>query len=223
MKITTLSLLCAGMLALGACSSNSGKTEDANTAGGNAGDNYMNSATNGDTSAASMPAGADTSKASAMNSSTAPADMNANMAPMTDAEFMMKADEGGHNEIGLSKLALSKGVTGEAKTYADKMIADHTKAGAELKPIAQKKNVKLSGDMDAEHKTIRDNMTKLSGKEFEKAYMDQMVTDHVKTVALFQSEIKNGKDADAKAFASKTLPVIQQHTDMAKKDSNMKM
>ncbi|WP_303309509.1 DUF4142 domain-containing protein [Hymenobacter sp. BT730] len=146
-----------------------------------------------------------------------------NMPVLTDEQFMMKADEGGHNEIGLSKLALEKGVTGEAKTYANKMVADHTKAGTELMAIAKKKNVKLPGDMDAEHKSIQDRLSKLSGKEFEKAYMDQMVIDHDKTVALFQSEINNGKDADAKAFASKTLPVIQQHTTMAKENDNMKM
>lgn len=145
------------------------------------------------------------------------------MPPMSDADFMMKADEGGHNEMGLSKVVLMKNPSPTVKAYANKMIADHTKAGNELMPIAKKHGVKLKGTMDAEHQAIREAMLKMSGPALEKKYMDQMVPDHEKTEALFQSEIANGKEADAKAFASKTLPVIQQHTSMAKADDKMKM
>lgn len=153
----------------------------------------------------------------------AAADATAAMPAMSDADFMMKADEGGHNEMGLSKVVLTKNPSPTVKAYATKMIADHTKAGMELMPIAKKHGVKLKGMMDPEHQAIREAMLKLSGPALEKKYMDQMVPDHEKTVALFKSEIANGKEADAKAFASKTLPVIQQHTDMAKADDKMKM
>ena len=223
MKNITLSLLCASLLATGACSTASDK-EATNTktesevAGGNAGDNTMNSATLGDS--ASSTAVTDSAGAPA-NARTGPATLNGYT--LDDKQFMVKADQGGHNEIGLSKLALEKGVTGDAKTYANKMIADHTKAGNELKPIAQKKSVALTGDMDPDHKAIRDRMSKMSGKTFEQAYMDQMVKDHEETEALLQSEIDNGQDPDVKAWAQKTLPVVQQHTGMAKHESGMKM
>ncbi len=55
-----------------------------------------------------------------------------------------------------------------------------------------------------------------------------MVKDHEATVAMFQKEINSGKDAEAKAFAEKTLPIIQGHLEMARKmmngmmNSNMK-
>ncbi|AMJ67653.1 DUF4142 domain-containing protein [Hymenobacter sp. PAMC 26628] len=145
------------------------------------------------------------------------------MPPMSDADFITKVDEGGHNEMGLSKVVLTKNPSPTVKAYANKMIADHTKAGAELTPIAKAHGVKLKGMMDAEHQTIREAMLKMSGPDLEKKYMDQMVTDHDKTVALFQSEIANGKQADTKAFASKTLPTIQQHDSMAKSGDKMKM
>ncbi|GGF04702.1 DUF4142 domain-containing protein [Hymenobacter cavernae] len=223
MKHITLSLLCAGLLATTACSTasdneNTNNKTDSEVAGGNAGDNAMNSATLGDSAAAAPVAD---SAGSADNARTGPAGITGSS--LDDKQFMVKADQGGHNEIGLSKLALEKGVTGEAKAYATKMIADHTKAGNELKPIAQKKGVTLTGDMDAAHKEIRDRLSKMSGKQFEQAYMGQMVTDHVETVALLQGEIQGGQDPEAKAWAQKTLPVVQQHTDMAKKDSGMKM
>ncbi|WP_324673382.1 DUF4142 domain-containing protein [Hymenobacter sp. GOD-10R] len=223
MKRITLSLLCASLLATGACStaSDGEKTNnktDSEVAGGNAGDNTMNAATKGDSVSSSAVTD---SAGSAATASTGPGTLNGST--LDDKQFMVKADQGGHNEIGLSKLALEKGVTGNAKTYADKMIADHTKAGNELKPIAQKKGVTLTGDMDPDHKTMRDRMSKMSGKEFEQAYMGQMAKDHEETVALLQSEIDNGQDPDAKAWAQKTLPVVKQHTDMAHKNNGMRM
>ncbi|OGX90196.1 hypothetical protein BEN49_23570 [Hymenobacter coccineus] len=145
------------------------------------------------------------------------------MAPMSDADFITKVDEGGHNEMGLSKIVLTKNPSPTVKAYANKMIADHTKAGAELTPIAKAHGVKLKGMMDAEHQTMREAMLKMSGPDLEKKYMDQMVTDHDKTVALFESEIANGKEADVKGFATKTLPTIQQHDNMAKANDKMKM
>lgn len=209
MKTTSfIAFLCAGALvATTACNTEnqSAGTDAANTTA---------AASNDPTAIDTNPLtpGEATAHNSALNGST-----------LDDQQFMIKADQGGHNEIGLSQLALEKGVTGDTKTFADKMIADHTKAGNELKAIAQQKGVTLTGEMDAEHKSLRDAMSKMSGKQFEQAYMDQMVKDHEQTVALLENEIDGGKDADVKAWAQKTLPVVQQHDVMAKHDSNMKM
>jgi putative membrane protein len=38
-----------------------------------------------------------------------------------------------------------------------------------------------------------------------------MVDDHKEDVDNFEEEVKDGNDADLKAFASKTLPVLNKH------------
>ncbi|GAB3394382.1 hypothetical protein GCM10027434_08130 [Hymenobacter luteus] len=139
----------------------------------------------------------------------------------TDPEFMMSAAHSDQNEIQLSKLALEKGVTGMAKDHANKMITDHTKSTADLKPIAQKKGVTLPTDMDAEHKAIAAQMKELSGKEFEQKYMEQMAMDHQKTVNTMVAHQKMTQDADLQGFITKTLPVVQAHLTMFKQHSSM--
>ncbi|MCR5887936.1 DUF4142 domain-containing protein [Hymenobacter sp. J193] len=134
----------------------------------------------------------------------------------TDPEFMKSAAHSDQNEIQLSKLALEKGVTGMVKEHANKMIQDHTKSTNDLKPIAQKKNVVLPTDMDAEHKAIAADMRKLSGKDFEKKFMDQMVADHQKTLNTLQAHLGMTQDADLKGFIQKVTPVVQSHLDMSK-------
>ena len=56
----------------------------------------------------------------------------------------------------------------------------------------------------------------MSGMDFDKAFMKQMVKDHEAAVKLFTRESERGTDADTKAFAAKTLPTLQNHLQMAK-------
>ncbi|QIL76343.1 DUF4142 domain-containing protein [Hymenobacter sp. HDW8] len=235
MKRTIMSLFCAGLLmATSACSNEKTATTDTPTnseeAGGNAGDNYMNAATDGDSATATMPS--DTAAGgSAAAAGTAPAGMNANSADPNgptaphkdDPEFMKSAAHSDQNEIQLSRLVLEKGVTGMAKDHANMMITDHTKSTADLKALAQKKNVTLPTDMDAEHKAIADQMRKLSGKELEQRFLQQMVTDHQKTLNTMQAHAKMTKDTELQGFITKTTPVIQKHLDTSKQHASMKM
>ena len=136
--------------------------------------------------------------------------------PSADRTFIEKATIGGMTEIQASKLAQEKGTTPAVKQYGAEMIADHTKAGDELSKIATTKGVTPPGTLDKSHQSSIDKLAKMSGADFDKAYMKQMVSDHKDTVSLFQKEAKSGKDSDLQAFASKTLPTLQGHLDEAK-------
>jgi putative membrane protein len=135
----------------------------------------------------------------------------------SDSKFMMLAATSDMNEIGLSQQALSKSTNEEVKKLAQMMIDDHTKSSEELKPLAASKGVVLPTEMDSKHKSAMGKMTSTSGMEFDTAYVKMMVKDHEKAVALYQKEANGGKDAEARAFAAKTLPVVQMHLDMSRK------
>ncbi|GAB3239552.1 hypothetical protein GCM10027346_32920 [Hymenobacter seoulensis] len=214
MKRILLSVSCIGLLSLGACSNSATETDTASTDATSAtADATM------DTASASM---ATPDTAMAASGGAAMGDPNGPTAPhKDDAEFMKSAAHSDQNEIQLSKLALEKGVTGMAKTHAEMMVRDHTKSTADLKAIAQKKGVTLPTDMDAEHKTIAADMRKLSGKEFEKKFMDQMVVDHQKTLNTMAAHQKMTQDADLQGFITKTTPVVANHLDMSKKHAGM--
>jgi putative membrane protein len=48
-------------------------------------------------------------------------------------------------------------------------------------------------------------------------YVDEMVKDHRKDVAEFKKQSQQAKDPELKSWASKTLPTLQQHLDMAER------
>jgi putative membrane protein len=133
-----------------------------------------------------------------------------------DQEFMNKAAQGGMAEVMLGQTASSKGTSPDVKNFGNRMVSDHGKANDELKQLAQTKGVTLPADVDDESKKMADKLSKLSGKDFDKAYIDGMVEDHEKDVKEFEKASKNAKDPDLKAWAAKTLPTLQDHLKMAK-------
>jgi putative membrane protein len=134
-----------------------------------------------------------------------------------DKKFMMEAAMGGKAEVAMAQLALTRSSSDAVKQYAQQMIDDHTKAGEELMQVASMKGITLPMEPDAKHKAMLAKMQGLSGAEFDSTYIKMAgVKDHEKMEKLFMSESSKGKDTDAKGFAAKTLPTVQEHLRMAR-------
>ena len=134
-----------------------------------------------------------------------------------DAKFATDAANGGLAEVAMGKLAQTKTTNPQVKSFADMMVTDHGKANDELAAIAKAKNITLPAAPDADHQKKLDDLSKLSGKDFDKAYVDAMVDGHKKTLDLMNMAAKDCKDSELKAFAAKTAPVVQTHLDAIKK------
>jgi putative membrane protein len=133
-----------------------------------------------------------------------------------DKDFVMKAAQGGMAEVMLGQMASTKGTSPDVKNFGNRMVSDHGKANDELKQLAQNKGMALPADVDDESKKMSDKLNAASGKDFDKQYISGMVDDHEKDVKEFEKESKDAKDPDLKAWASKTLPTLQDHLKMAK-------
>jgi putative membrane protein len=118
-------------------------------------------------------------------------------------------------EVELGNLAKQKASSSDVKQFGDRMVTDHSKANDELKKVAQKNNVQLPTELDAKNRATVDRLSKLSGDEFDKAYMKQMLTDHKHDVSTFKHVSTSAKDADVKQFASNTLPTLEDHLKLA--------
>lgn len=141
---------------------------------------------------------------------------NMNVSGNNSTSFMYKAAQGGMAEVKMGELAASKAQNAEVKQFGQKMVTDHTKANTDLKAVAAKENVSLPGDVNADQKETMDDLSKLSGAEFDKEYVSGMVEDHEKDVADFQAQADSGSDPDVKAFAARTLPTLKAHLEMIK-------
>jgi putative membrane protein len=161
--------------------------------------------------ALSGAASAQTNEAQAQRAAPNPSAMT--NAP--DAKFVEVASAAGLAEVGLGQLGAEKGQSQEVKTFGQTMVTDHTKANDELKSIAASKSIPTSTEPMAADTKAAAVIGNKSGPEFDAAFKKRMVADHEKVVKLFSKESASGKDADLKAFATKTLPILQHHLEMA--------
>jgi putative membrane protein len=132
-----------------------------------------------------------------------------------DNTFVTKAANGGMAEVKLGTLATQKAANPDVKAFGQQMVDDHGKANDELKQLASSRGITLPTDIDAKEQAKYDRLSKLSGAEFDRAYMKEMVSDHRTDVAEFRHESERGSDADVKAWATKTLPTLEHHLQMA--------
>ena len=113
-----------------------------------------------------------------------------------------------------SKLAQEKG-DASVKTFAAKMIKDHTGTSSELKAIAAKAKVDVPTALDSSHQSKLDKLKSLNGEDFVKQYDADQLAAHKDAVSMFERYAKGGDNAQLKAFAKKTLPHLKQHLQMA--------
>ncbi len=141
--------------------------------------------------------------------------VNANAQSDDDKKFLATASQSDVNEIKLSQLAEQKATNPAVKAFAEKMVAEHTKMSESMKPFAESWGVTPATDLDADHQKELDKLNGLSGADFDKEYIDQMVTDHAKALRAFTSEAKDTKDAKFRTAVLKGKTRVAAHKNMA--------
>ena len=132
------------------------------------------------------------------------------------SKFAVEAAQGGLTEVELGKVAMRNATDPSVKEFGLRMVSDHSRANDELKSIAAQKNIQLPAEVSSSQKSLIDKLSKLSGAEFDKEYMADMVKDHEEDVAAFETQAKDGGTAEIKEFAGKTLPTLKSHLEMAR-------
>lgn len=74
--------------------------------------------------------------------------------------------------------------------------------------------VAIDRSMQKKYDDKYQELSKLSGSKFDRAYLSALVDDHKKSVKLFDKISKrDNADSELKSFATRTLPTLQQHLD----------
>jgi putative membrane protein len=135
-----------------------------------------------------------------------------------DNQFVMDAAHGGMAEVRLGQLALQRSTNPQVKQFAQRMIQEHTQANTELMRLTTQKGINAPTDVGPKYQAAMMRLMQLSGANFDQAYMNEAgVNAHLESTAVYQRQAALGQDPDLKAFASRTLPRVQGHLEMASK------
>jgi putative membrane protein len=128
--------------------------------------------------------------------------------------FIKSGIEGGLTEIKASGLAITNSNNHQVIGLAKMVIDDHTKTGDDLKQLEIEKKISEKDTISSAHQQMINDLSKKSGKTFDKAYLQMMVNDHEQAVKLFTNATHNS-DSKIRKIASIGLPAIKMHLDSA--------
>ena len=140
-----------------------------------------------------------------------------------DRTFIEKATRGNLAEIKVGGLAVERGSSKSVRDFGQRLVDDHTKANEDLRTLAREKGVDVPTSVSPDQKAVYDRLSKLSGREFDQAFMKQMASDHKEAISLFNDQTKLGTDRDLKSFANRTLSTLKTHQNMAERGAGRAM
>ncbi|MBI6898396.1 DUF4142 domain-containing protein [Pseudomonas putida] len=136
------------------------------------------------------------------------------MAASSD-DFVDAATEAGIAEVVTGKLALDKSKDPQIKTFAQQMVTDHTQANQKLGDIARKLDISVPDEAALTDK-VKKMILQWRDESFDRSYVNNQVEAHEKAVTLFKKEASSSDKPELKAFASETLPKLEEHLKHAK-------
>jgi putative membrane protein len=211
--LATALFLGGTLLAVSACKGHDNATPAADTAATTP--SGATTAMPADTATANAGMAGDTtatgSDMSGNSTTSMPSDTSANpdaMAngPIADTDFYQQALTGGQKEIDAAKMEAKQGNSADAKKLANELVADHTALGKKVAAAAGSGVTPPPSDT-----TPPADLQGKTGADLDKAWADMMVSDHQKTVAMFENAAKNASTDKAKKLASDALPTLRDH------------
>lgn len=133
-----------------------------------------------------------------------------------DKLFVRQAALGGRAEVDLGKLAQKRAQNPAVREFADRMVRAHDESNQKLLRVGRGFANDLPKELDAEHQTIRDDLQKASGKNFDLAYVASQVQDHQRAVNLLLWHLSTGQNDALRKYSSDMLPEVMSHLESAK-------
>lgn len=115
-----------------------------------------------------------------------------------DSSFLDEAAQGGMMMVQLGEVAEKKPNNKDVQGFAKMMINDHSKINVELKDLVQKNNINLSVSLSNNKQDKINDHEKLSGRKFDKQYVDMIAEDHKNDVAKFKDESQNASSPEVR-------------------------
>jgi len=180
-------------------------------------------------------------------SGTAPAATAGRAEVVTAQEFMRLASMSDRFEVASSRVAEQKSQNAQIKQFAQHMVRDHTETTQELQKLIQQipgsgtsaatplpngresQGTSQSGQvtnaqggpqhegLDQHHAALLQQLQQANGAEFDRLYVRQQVAAHQQAVDMFRNYSQSGDNPQLKQWASKTLPDLQEHLQLAQK------
>lgn len=133
-----------------------------------------------------------------------------------DAKFIREAAADNMLEKQLGELAQSKATNPAVKQYGQQLVSDHTIMENQWIALASRNGMTLKPGMGPRHRKKVDRLEKLSGRDFDRAYMTMSIQNQQDYVEYFSKEGRATHSAQVRDLAANDLRSFELHLNQAK-------
>lgn len=132
-----------------------------------------------------------------------------------DARFLAQAAEADLHVIALGNLAQVNSFNSGVQAFGVTLVQDGTASFQQVVDIANANGIFIPSAQNVQDANDEVALSRLTGSQFDTAFLSEMVTLHTREILLFETEAQRGRNADVRAFAQAQLPVLATHLSTA--------
>jgi putative membrane protein len=132
-----------------------------------------------------------------------------------DIKFIREETADTKLETDLAELALRKAESSDVKRYAQRMINDNNRLQNEWVNMAAASGLSINPSYGKKHRNKLEDLQKVSGRDFDRAYMTLMIQNHKDYLTAFRTDGKNAHSTQVRNLVSNDMPTLEQHLSMA--------
>jgi len=134
-----------------------------------------------------------------------------------DLPFLREAASANLMEVTLGRLAQSRASDTRVKDFGGRMVSDHSALQQQLTTLTSSNGIGFTPALDAQQQQDISQLQRLSGAEFDRAYITMMAQHHQNDVTKFENESRDADSPRVRELATKSLPTLQYHLSLAQR------
>lgn len=131
-----------------------------------------------------------------------------------DSLLIGEVNTSNDTELRLARLAENKASADAVKRFAQKMVTDHNSLQSQWANVSARSGARITTNPQMQGQISR--LERLSGSDFDRAYMTAMVQNHQQTVNTFETRGRMTQSAEVRSLVARTLPLVQEHLTLAR-------
>ncbi|HLI86068.1 MAG TPA: DUF4142 domain-containing protein [Bryobacteraceae bacterium] len=136
-----------------------------------------------------------------------------------DKQFLVTVAQTDMTEAHEGQMAQNQAARADVKDLGKTVAADCAHSYEELTEMAAKNGVAIPKGINAAKIHTVQQLAHLKGARFDALYTRDQIAAQKRAIAVFKREAEHGQDPDLKAWASKMIPILQKHLQMAEQSA----
>lgn len=130
------------------------------------------------------------------------------------SKFLSDAIKGDNSETRLGRVIVQRGNSAQVRAFGNTLVRDHSMARVQAAAVARAMYVPVPTSMMSEAHSEMRKLERMRGPSFDREVRRYMVDDHLKDIAKFEAQARNG-DRRTAALARAQLPTLRKHLRIA--------